>query len=397
MKRRSNYFLRLTVSVFLICAAYVLLPSLLLWRTGETHSPLEIADWQQQNGGLWDSVVLMSDEREAAYKNALNTIRKPEVITLGSSLVLGFRQQMFAKDFANLGRGFDYFRLDEEVARIIKKHSPEMIIYAPDLDKYNENSFTAGSVNARLGPILSAPSKSIIPDGISRTWSYVLSGKLPVENVAKSLFKGRSVLLGPRIGLRGSTFDFGGYGPDGSYYYFDNYSRPQHYTALLEKQSDAEIQRFFDDFWGAKPVVSQGAILRLQKTIDLLKSQSIDFVVFLPAYAHRYAAAVSNNALYRQYFQAVSEQIQQRVEIDGGTFFDFTDPRKFNAKLNEFMDAQHIGDVASARLLLEMARQSLNVSSIVNHDFLGAFIRTSEGLQQADVEFIKRFIVKPGE
>lgn len=391
MRRAHNNLLILILSVFLLCAGYVLLPSVLLWRTGETQSPRAIAEWQQKTKGLWDSIILMSDAQEIAYKAALIELRKPDVIVFGSSVVLGLRQKMFTKPFVNMGRGIDYFRLDEEIERIIKIHAPKLVIYAPDLNHYEEKRFFTGAMKARLGPIATSSSHSTIPSGISRAWAYVLSGKLPPGNVWDALVSGKS-LPGPRIGLRGATINYGGYGPDGSYYYFENYQKPEHYTSLLETISDTEISNVLARDFGETPVLSKEAILRLQRAIDFLNQNLIDFIIYLPAHAHRHAAAISNNPKYKHYFEEMAEQVKGKVDLGGGDFFNFTDPNTFDAKYEEFQDYIHVGDVGMARLLRTMAQKSVPLSTKINQQFLDAFIQKSQGCQQADIEFITRFI-----
>jgi len=202
----------------------VLLPILLLLPAGITNwvflhnvgelTPIEeIVEIQQRDGGLYGTAL---HPNVYSYKLELYAARRPEIVAIGSSRVLQFRQHLFSRPFVNLGRTVNYpAEAVKLVDDMLAVSTPELVIFG--IDHYWLNpSFTTAldfSTHKRRGGRLTpdaliTPFRWLIDDKISTTtyWTY-LSG------TARLSTRGA-----PMIGVQ-AILEGAGFAADGSWHY----------------------------------------------------------------------------------------------------------------------------------------------------------------------------------
>ena len=110
---------------------------LFLWRAGELSSLSDIVARQGQTGTVYGSAV---HDDSFAYKLQLVSTAKPNVIALGSSRVLQFRQAHFTETFINADRAMT--TPAEEIKfldALLPRHKPKVVILGVDFWWFNPN------------------------------------------------------------------------------------------------------------------------------------------------------------------------------------------------------------------------------------------------------------------
>ncbi len=383
LKRRWGFYISILALFYLICAMAVLSPALLLWRSGEAYSPIRIVDWQTETGGIWDPSIISNGQIEHQYKEALVYRHKPEVMVMGSSRVLGYRNSMFATNMTNVGRGIKYSLIDDEVRRLVSIHKPQVILYAPDFWHFTLRSYETDLAyqSSRANLLLDTPIESlslqIVPREIYQVWLYLIERKISWKSAFMILLNGRD-REGPRLGLRGMSLDIGGYGPDGSYYYLKEFQQPKKNFDLFNSINtdpgtvpEGELD---------SATLSSELLERVRRAAIYAEEEGIAFVTVLLPVPSGLRSLLIRDERFASFYKLFSSSMQRKVIDAGGEFFDFTDSRILDAPDREFIDFGHPGSVMLARTLLAMSKSSLG--PYIDGTEINSLIQNQRGIAQ---------------
>jgi hypothetical protein len=346
----SQRSLAIYVSIFAV-GMLVSVPLSLSWRefyalwflkaAGELQPVESIVTQQQATDALYGSALF---EDEFRYKLELIRERKPEIVALGSSRALQFRQEFFSVPFVNAGRAMNSIpegaRFVEEMLRV---HRPRLVLLALDVWWLNANRSEPPTSQRDLGdtdPL------------VSNFWSYVNDGKI---TMAKTL----GVVLGETSNPVSARYSIGiaalarggGFRPDGSRDYGARYfgidptfddknfanarSRVHNGTSLLN--------------YGEQ--IDRGRLATLTRIAARLQEAGVEVVGVLPPLAPTVVGLINEQPQQYAYMPRAREAMRSLpIKV-----FDFLESQSLQTSDCEFADGLHAGDITYQRMLLSMA------------------------------------------
>ncbi len=387
-ERWNTYPLAMLVA-FLVLGVTIWIPGLLLWTSGELWPVSWIAADQQKHHALWSAGLV---QNEIAYKRSIYGSRSPEIVVLGSSRVLNMRQRMFSRPFVNMGRGLDLLQSDDPFNSLMENGVPKLVLWGLDYwalaaEREQESSnykqgrgrITSLIVNGKTVP-------DIFPRQILSTWSLV--GDADAWLLAAKTIMGGSEFPGSRLGLRAVLTDAGGYAPDGSSYDFDVYRRPESaYRRLRENLGDQH------DVYQVRPGerVSMRLAQNLRTEIRNLQNRGSLVILYLPALPKQTIDMIQRMPELSRYFDALKATLAKFAADTGIEYYDYLDGSSAGISEREFVDKIHPGEVADARLLLNMASRGSKIARFLNMDTLAQIVRDNGNSPVAAQPFYGRF------
>lgn len=317
----------------LLCGASLLV----LVKSGEYLSLDEIITRQEKNGGLYGSALF---QRAFHYKQRLYHHVRPEVVTLGSSRVLQFREDDFSSSFVNLGSMSDLDELIELSSGVFDAHKPKLIILGVDFWWFHPQAEKA-FVNRSAAEVKPAPRDFFEP------FSWLIRDKISAENI-ETLLRGKT----PHIGISAITRG-DGYSMDGSY----------HYTSTLTGTAPSDDPRFLaslakikkgEKIYAHGDRISQLQWKKFQELLIRLDERDIPVILLVPPLAPATSAAMSESGKYK-YVADLRWTLERMAAERNIPYFDFHDASSIGAIDCEFIDGHHGGPVVYQRLLLNMA------------------------------------------
>jgi hypothetical protein len=366
----------------------VLLPVLLLlpagaanWKfllaAGELTSIEDVAAIQQQKGGLYGTAL---HPNVYPYKLELFATRKPEIVVIGSSRVLQFRQDQFSRPFANLGRTINY---PAEAVKLVQDMlaigTPRIVLFGIDHYWLNPAYTTAPDFrthNLRGGSLtpdaLMAPFRWLLDGRVSpRTYRSFLAGNTPVAPNGE-----------PLIGIQ-AIQNGAGFGPDGSWYY-------DHYIYGRRAAEDPGFRDTLRRITTSSSQFRHGSAIdpdrveELETAIRLLRQAGAHVITFVPPMSERVRRemelledAYGYAGLAREALAALHTPHADLLDGDAVGIEDC-----------EFVDGFHVGDVGIARLLVALARNpESQLADVVDLAHLRDVIAREAGHATADRRF----------
>ncbi len=207
--------LAIYASIFAV-GVLVSIPLALWWRelyalrflkaAGELQPVESIVTQQQATDALYGSALF---EDEFRYKLELIRARRPEIVALGSSRTLQFRQEFFSVPFVSAGRAMNSIPEGARfVDEMLKVHRPRLVILGLEVWWLNPN-WREPRISQRdlirTGPL------------VSSFWSYVNERKITAAKTLRVVFGEDSNPVSARhsIGIAALARG-GGFRPDGS-------------------------------------------------------------------------------------------------------------------------------------------------------------------------------------
>ncbi len=321
----------------LLCALYFSFATILLLRSGE-YMPLDdIIAKQAKTGGRFGSAVLM---RSYYFKQRLYKAVMPEVTTLGSSRVLGFRQEDFSKPFINLGSLSDLEEVSEVADAMLKIKAPALLILGVDFWWFHPNS--ENRVINR-----SPEDAHIEANDLFQPFSWMLSGRLKMKHIA-DILRGDS----PDIGIGGISYQ-DGFDAAGAHYY----------TSIVTGQKAPEDFKFAvnigkvrnsDRKYAHSDVISEIEWQKMLDLLDKLHAAGTHVLVFIPPLATPIYREMSKVGGYA-YVAEFRKRLKAAAEKRGMPFFDYHEGGPPGSTDCEFVDGHHGGTLIYQRMLLDMA------------------------------------------
>ena len=368
--KRWNYlfftmFLASTISIISTC-------EYLLYRFNENLDINQSVEKQINENIIYGRLLLGQD---AIYKIKMTKKLKPEIVAVGSSRVMQFRQEFFNNTLTfynaggvmpNIDRGIEF------INDITKEYTPKIVIIGIDLWSLNGNFNEKDDIK-----------RDLIESNLIQRRLFLygsLFNNLTNGNIRKlgaGLFStvNYQELLDPfehrrTIGLL-AAINGDGFRSDGSYqyggiisgkvindkYFKDTHRRIVNGVSRFEYASEVDRKR----------------LNKIIKLIELLKNKGIQVVVFAPPFAHEIYEAMNNSQNHKKFLQSFHMSIKQVCKQENVNFYDFSDVTWYGSNDNETIDGFHGSETSYAKLALAMKNDSI-LGRYINKDQIIQYI-----------------------
>jgi len=290
-------------------------------------------------------------DRNAKYQEMLK--RNPEVLMIGSSRTLTFREEMFGSaDFYNAGRLVqNYQDLLDFLEHVFPKINPKIIYFGVDWYLLGDRTYSHETkidpsmsddvYNWRaemyffrrfLGDLIKDP--SLISRIIYRQLDMV-SGKIP-------------------IGIRAFYGD--GIRFDGSMQFGTILKRRRDNPVYVDAVTPTVLDQVRGglSYFKFDNQVSQNRIDTIKKFLQNAKERNIQVVGFSSPYSAEVYRELTTSPFYKEFFAASRKKISEIFEEAGMPYFDFHDLASLGIDDQYMLDGAHMGDTASAILIRAM-------------------------------------------
>lgn len=351
----------------------------IVWRAGEFLSPAEVLVRQQATGGLYRS-ALTDDIMTPEFRIERYDLLKPEIIALGSSRVLQFRQSHFTRPFANMGMSLDYANLPS-VARALTESPNNLKVVILTLDHWQVNPVIFRSAIADPGfrTRIRGPSAFITKYKLKAILDSVLFG--PVRLLFQQrlgLNEIRSILC--RCDDGGSTNNFGlaalldgsGVDVEGSYHYTWAFEMRKEIVGFSE--TFKRIEDGTNGFQYASKISPDRFGLIVEAT-KILNDAGVRIILIIPPMAPAVVGKMRETHAY-----GILDDLDVHLTRLKYPYFNFHDPEVVGSDDCEFADGFHGGEVTYLRLLKRMAaEQQTDLDNYVDKKKIDQMIREGVG------------------
>jgi len=302
----------------------------------------------------------------AYYKFNYTVAAEPEVLVLGASRVMQFRQGFFydSVNFFNAGGAINHMQDFKTFLDLIpQEKSPKMIIadltwcwFHPSndyvgitgLDQYTKSNY---GIQYFINK-----SRNVYSD-----W---FDNKFSISDIMDS---GSSIT---RIGMN-AFVHHSGFRNDGSMRYGEQLSNPNdsNLPDFLFRNTLMRIEQGSDRFiYG--DLISVKSLAHLESFYSTCSARGIKVISIMPPFAPSiYATLVSRRGDYEYLFALpdVLKKINRKYDFE---FYDYSDVEKLGAKDSEMLDGFHGSEVVYARLLKDMLIQQSTLTIYSNENKL---------------------------
>ena len=354
-----------------------------LWSTGEKWPGSWIASYQLRSNALW-SAGITSDE--IAYKAALYDLVRPQIVVIGSSRSLQFRAEMFNRRFLNMARGIALdVALPAHYRELTRVHKPKTVIWGVDYWMFAESRCRQSSDYKEKADRLAGTQPEngagleIAPRNLFELWTTLLAKKFSVADLLEATLLG-GAYFGPRIGLRASLSNRGGYIDDGSYLYLSEHARP--ITVQKKLQDDlerlAETKSIYSIARHEKLCGSMVSAFR--RTLDIMRKDQTNVVLIFPPLPQSYTSLLTRDIAFAGYYEVIRDLVAREAQRRKLIFINGFDLNGLNFPDVEFLDSIHPGETIMAKLLLELATRHDFDGSLLKEQALEQIIKTCRGM-----------------
>ena len=327
-----------------------------------THRELEsikvMASQNQHDGAL---IGLGYTDPMHLVKHAVLQNRQPEVIALGTSRVLQFREFCFSKpeSFYNCGRSVGKVQDLEAFLSSYPGEKPKVIILGLDQDMFSVDDedmlkdprayqFKETSYGTRLTKGTKAFWEAWLNDGI----------------VTGTTIPGTTNFIG-----RNARLENEGYRADGSYCYGRVIRQSNQQDAYDFQQTIGRIDKGKGRFAPATEINS-GAIQQIDNFLKSCREMEIHVVGFLPPYGSAVYDHFKEDALIYPHVFDLHGQLKPIFEANKMLVEDYTDIRSLSANDFETTDGFHGSEVCYLKLLKLMAANDTILMSYLDNNSL---------------------------
>ncbi|MCW5751308.1 MAG: hypothetical protein KIT81_09180 [Alphaproteobacteria bacterium] len=334
---------------------------LTLVLTRETLRPSEAAEIVAREGGRYGSVLRY---RPYPFKLAMLEREKPEIVVLGSSRVMMFRQEFFSRPMLNFGGAVKSVEtLDAVVSRLRERGRPSLAIVGVDYWWFNVRrddddalDDIADSANLTL--------KDLVQPAV-----WLWERKLRMADLTDLLKSLGEAPLG--VGFA-AKFLGAGFQKDGSYIYgattHGATPSPDPQFRRTLRRSTGPKSKFTLDF-----TFSEEEFHELSTAMRKLGELAGQVIVLLPPVAE----PVLTNHMPEA--RRGLDRLIELIRAEGWPLAEYTDPTRYGSDACEFIDGMHGGVVTYARLSLDMARSDPSLGRYFDMARLEAMVRERAG------------------
>ncbi len=346
---------------FIVPAAFVIfaMPLIVLYRTGDNFYRIDELLSKKEKFQLG----YRFNERNANYMKwkALTTLPRQDVVAIGSSRVLEFREEMFDKSFYNAG--YTIGKIPD--VRIFwnslpKNKYPKILIVGMDQWMFNPNFDDFSSAAA---PNKWETAYQFYPNRASfqNFWNDFVDGNVNI--LAKTeIQEGRL-----RIGYNAIGFRTG-FNNDGSIWYGDPVQQLIDGDRSFYEDADDRIRegkRKFEYGSTANPK----AFEELAKLADFCKDNNIYLIAFFPPYAEGVLQKMETSGKYH-YLDSLFIKCAPILKARGFECYDFTSIKTAGSSDDEVIDGFHGSEVTYAKMLIKMLEKSSKLNEVANKNKL---------------------------
>ena len=309
-------------------------------RSYELTRYSDIITEQFRRRGNYDSALNGNDLK---YKIELIRRVKPEVVVIGSSRAMNVRELVFTRPFVNAGGVSSNLRESESFVRgMLAAHKPQLAIYFVDYWWFNPRQEQTSN-RYRIDETAISFAKLTSPF----VW-------LRQNKISWNLY--RDVLLYGHHENANTSFDnlgvfamrdSSGFRLDGSYFnpvtVMSEKGLLAGYREELEQIRNGQNERVN---LGLGDFADEDNVRWFLRTLDVLKQAGVEVIVVLPPVGPQQLAVIAG--LSRG---AYVSALTRRLAKDVPSLYDFTDFSRVTPDNCEYIDAYHMGDTLSLRLL----------------------------------------------
>lgn len=347
--------------LFLVILAFPAGHSILfLYRIGELDNPAQVVETQNKHPYCIYGSALF--DNPLSIKMAMYKEKRPEVITLGSSRMLQFRESFFRSRFYNMGYIISSISSAGQVVDLIlKNQAPKVVIMNVDFWWFHPEYRKPGSVdevkieNERQLEL----NYGLLP------LKWLLNKKISTYDFFIMPFS----LQKPECGIGTKGYERNaGYAPDGSYYYTDVLTGSP-YTEKTGVRGDYQFKDIKDRIskgersfnYGSEP--DKEHVSDFLKIIAKLKSQGSKVVLIYPP------IAPETLELMKGHNYSYIPKLKAELKQNGINIYDYSDVGSYSSNC-EFIDGFHGGDLLYARVLLDLAKHEKAIAGMIDKDYL---------------------------
>lgn len=332
-----------TASLLAFIALIVLPSALIMWSVYELSFVNRIIKDQARVKGIYASSL---DHNAMPYKLSLIDVRKPDIVAIGSSRAMQFREEFFKEDvvFVNAGGAASSIVDMENFTRaMLEIHRPESVILVVDFWWFNSD---------RRNPV--RPIEGTVQDfnlaKVYRFWSQVISRGLPQTVELFSLGPSQHLESGLNVLGLEAGYSSSGYRPDGSRLYFDILFGPRESPDIRFENTLRRINQGVSRFeYGDN--VNLNHVLALQNLVNYLRDSGVDVVVVIPPLAPSVISFLNDKSELYGYI------VEFLKKCDAMGCLNYHDVISFGTEDCEFIDGFHGGDVVYHRMIIDMSRK----------------------------------------
>jgi hypothetical protein len=360
--------------------AYFSFPVWVLWRSGELTTTNEIIK-EHVSKKKKSLIGLAYRDRVRNFKLNSYFRRKPEVIALGTSRVMQFRDFFFhqPEKFYNAGGGvekvkhYKYF-----IDQISEKDKPKLIIVGLDQWLFNENWDNLEQSNFTKEYSDDFSALKIIASNSFKIYADYFQNKFSLSSL-----NARDSVLN-KIGLN-SIVNSNGFRHDGSYYYGRVIKNPDDST--LEDYKFAEVFKRIkagNKRFEYSKSISKPALEQLEIFIKECKSRNIRLIAFLPPFADGVSDKLQSMGDKYEYMFNLESAIKPLFQEAGFPFYNFSRLASLNSSDKEMLDGGHGSEKVYLRMMIKMIENDSYLMQYTSKDLLEGLYRNS----YSDLELI---------
>lgn len=313
-----------------------------------------IVERQLNNNSIYGTAL---NQNSFLYKLELIKQVRPEIIALGSSRVMQFREDSFNTSFITAGGGMNY--LNEGLLfleEMYKFHKPKVLILGLDFWWFNDNFNNPKSFSYHSNTGDQIDLKKIL-----KTIKFLGTGKVSKETL-KNIFDNNKITNQytnyDNLGFDAiATSD--GFRSDGSRSYVKTIfgikpSSDENFSNTFKRIEEGNARFQYGNH------MSKERLMVFKDIINFIQSKGTDLVLFVPPVA---------NAVYKKmndYDYDFVDKMSQYIDSLNFETYNYHDLSILTNNDCECLDGFHGGDIVYKRILRDMYRKNSKISKYIN-------------------------------
>jgi len=321
-------------------------------NTGEVSKIEDVVNAQISyvNEGKFPIVGFVSNSADINYKLSMYNELKPQVVAVGSSRVMEFKDYFFSTSFYNTGGAVRNIpQLEYMLSAIVDKHIPDVVIIGLDNWMFflgnHEQVYTSENL-----PRADYDQNELSIERLRKPFKLLLKSKISTDEYMSAVFSDtQNVMEKPRIGLRAKSTD-AGFAPDGSWLYSNIVTGT---TVSIDEKFAYTIEaiKAGKEHYAHGQAINENLLKRLVVAIDALQKKVENVYVFFPPFSPVVQAELNKYPEKYRY----SKRIREALVESGVTFYDYQDPTVLGSSGCEFLDAHHGGELTYSKIVEKLA------------------------------------------
>ncbi|MCQ2518987.1 MAG: hypothetical protein MJ107_00505 [Lachnospiraceae bacterium] len=354
MKKFIYHILIVFLPILLIVSIFILRVE----KTGELSKVENCVKIQRENA---TSLLGMAYNENKPYYKLLNAnYYKSDVIALGTSRVMQFKDYFFTKSFYNCG-GAVSGNFDEYKNFLMNlDYNPEIIIlgidnscfndswmsWQPDYSKYKSIPASTRSKDVLL--------KAIFEDLKNKKWNFDDLSNYP-EN----------------IGVSGKVKD-SGFMNDGSYYYGDIYRSPENKPDSEFKETIGRIADGRNGFEYGNDIC-ESALIQLRELLEYCRQNNIYVIGFSTPYAPAIYDILISTGKY-DYLNNIGTDCSHIFDEYDFEYYDFINGSLPNVTNDYYIDGLHGSEIVYGKIIVAMSEAGSLIGNCADTEYINSII-----------------------